>query len=499
MLFHSYFFVFLFLPIVLIGYALILKWFPARVGAAWLVVASLFFYSWKEPSHLLLLLCSILLNFLMGRWMSAAEGSSHRKFGLAVGVTFNLMLLAYFKYANFLVGSFSPELMQRLRLDIVLPIGISFFTFQQIAFLVDSFRNQGGCKHLIDYALFVSFFPQLIAGPIVHHHELLPQFSKKNSLAIRKRNLLIGATIFSIGLFKKTVLADQFSLFASPVFQAADAGASLTFAQCWIAAFSYTFQLYFDFSGYSDMAIGLARLFGIQLPVNFNSPYKATSIVDFWRRWHLTLSRFLKDYLYVPLGGSRKGRPRRYLNLMVTMLLGGLWHGASWTFVIWGFMHGLFLCINHAWSSLLGRVGKSAWQQSMTYRRSMTLLTFIAVVCSWLFFRAETFAGAWEMLGTMMGKHGFDFSCPEMNRRLAILWIAMGTVVVWGLPNTQQLMHRCRPALGFDAKSYRLNLSRWQSLWTWKPSFVWAIIIAVMTAIAICMIDRPSEFIYYQF
>ena len=350
MLFNSYEFIFLFLPIVLLGFHLIGKQGHHRVAIAWLVGASLFFYGWWNPAYLLLMLFSVLFNYSVGVSLSNTSGRKLlSKTILTIGVSVNLAILGYFKYANFFVDNLNALSGTNLILnEVILPLAISFFTFQQIAYLVDAYRGKTKEYNFLHYCLFVTFFPQLIAGPIVHHKEMLPQFAKDAVYKLRSKHLAIGITIFALGLFKKVVLADGVSVYATPVFNAAEAGVMLTFFEAWGGALAYTFQLYFDFSGYSDMAIGIARMFGIRLPLNFNSPYKATSIIDFWRRWHITLSRFLRDYLYIPLGGSRKGRVRRYINLMTTMILGGLWHGAGWTFLLWGALHGFYLMINHA-------------------------------------------------------------------------------------------------------------------------------------------------------
>jgi len=330
MLFNSDLFIFIFLPIVLFGY----YWFgmyKSLYSVIWLVLASLFFYSWWNPPYLVLILGSMLFNFYCGKYIGKTL-DTHRsrvaKIILWLGISLNLLVLFYFKYSNFFIDNINKVFEVGLVVEtIILPLAISFFTFQQITFLVDSFRGETRDYYFHHYALFVSFFPQLIAGPIVHHTEMMPQFDKRETYQFFWENISIGMSIFIIGLFKKVILADNLALFSTPVFDFALINNSITFFEAWGGALAYTFQLYFDFSGYSDMAIGIARMFGVILPLNFNSPYKSASIIEFWRRWHMTLSRFLRDYLYIPLGGSRKGNLRRYVNLMLTMLLGGLWHG----------------------------------------------------------------------------------------------------------------------------------------------------------------------------
>src|SRR6516165_12139200 len=339
MLFSSYKFVFIFLPIILLAFALG-RMHSARAAVVVLTIASLYFYTAWKHTYVLLLLGSILLNFSLG--LLASKHGLRRTIVIA-GVILNLLLLGYFKYATFLADNFNLLAGTDLKFHkIVLPIGISFFTFQQIAYLVDVKRNAPVERNPVNFTLFVTFFPHLIAGPLVHHAEMIPQFKRTE---LKRFSVLAarGVAIAVAGLFKKVVLADSFAQFATPAFQHVDGGGTIGSFWAWTATLAYALQIYFDFSGYSNMATGLALMFGIRLPVNFRSPYKACSIIDFWRRWHITLSRFLRDYLYIPLGGNRRGTVRRYLNLGIVMLLGGLWHGANWTFVLWGGIHGLML------------------------------------------------------------------------------------------------------------------------------------------------------------
>src|SRR5579862_3052691 len=394
MLFSSFTFLFQFLPATILAFAAARLHSP-RAGIMVLVMASLVFYGAWRPVYLLLFLGSVGVNFALGLAMVKPE--RRRAVGL-FGVALNLSVLGFFKYANFLIETaHDVSGAQLAHLDIVLPLGISFFTFQQIAYLVDVMRGAPVERDIVSYTLFVSFFPHLIAGPLVHHAEMFPQFKRgrgSHSAVLAAR----GIAIFAAGLFKKVVIADNLAQFVSPVFAHLDGGGGVTASWAWLATLSYTLQIYFDFSGYSDMAIGLALLFGIRLPVNFRSPYKAVSIIEFWRSWHITLSRFLRDYLYIPLGGNRFGIARRYLNLMLTMLLGGLWHGAGWTFLIWGGLHGLYLVVNHQW-----RDHKRQWPEGAVGRAAAWGLTFIAVVIAWVFFRARTLAGAGAMLASLTG------------------------------------------------------------------------------------------------
>src|SRR6266403_2077476 len=395
MLFSSYTFLFQFLPATVLAFAAARRHSP-RAGIMVLAGASLFFYGAWRPVYLLLLIASIAVNFALGLRM---EDPLRRRAIGSLGVALNLAGLCYFKYTNFIFDSLNVLTGAPLPfVNIVLPLGISFFTFQQIAYLVDVMRGAKVERDIVSYTLFVSFFPHLIAGPLVHHAEMIPQFKRGRSgrsavLAAR------GLAIFAAGLFKKVVIADNLAQFVSPVFAHLDAGGGVTTSWAWLATLAYSLQIYFDFSGYSDMAIGLALLFGIRLPVNFRSPYRATSIIEFWRRWHITLSRLLREYLYIPLGGNRLGEQRRYVNLLVTMLLGGLWHGAGWNFVIWGGLHGIYLCINHLWRGWRGdpALASAAAMNSMATRIVSWAVTFFAVVIAWVFFRAKTTVGAWQM------------------------------------------------------------------------------------------------------
>ena len=505
MLFNSYVFLFLFLPLVLAGTLLLSRFSGRRASLAWLAVASLAFYGWWSPVYLWLIGASILFNFAIGSRIAAEAGRPggsplRGRTMMVVGVAANLAALGWFKYANFLLDSVNGVSDTGLRLAaVVLPIGISFFTFQQIAYLVDAHRGETKEYDLVDYALFVTFFPQLIAGPIVHHREMLPQFTRKGEGLLRSRDVAVGITILVMGLFKKVVLADGAALYATPVFRAADAGFPPSFGDAWIGTLAYTMQLYFDFSGYSDMAIGLARLFGIRLPLNFHSPYKATSIVDFWRRWHMTLSRFLRDYLYIPLGGNRRGGPRRYANLLLTMFLGGLWHGAGWTFAAWGLLHGLYLCVNHAWGAVSARIGLPPEGAGRPRRMAACLATFLAVAAGWVFCRATSFDGAGRILWGMAGGNGFG-ECAVVAGAPGLRLVAALLAVVWLLPNTQQWMGRWRPAY-----EYGRGVCHWARddgpLWRirWAPNAAWGLVVAAMAAFAVARMARATEFIYYQF
>jgi alginate O-acetyltransferase complex protein AlgI len=490
MLFNSHEFIFVFCPVVFAVFFLVAAR-NFRFSLAWLTGASLFFYAWWNPPYLLLLLVSVLFNYAAGLLLNRV--ARRRGLLLALAIAANLMLLGYFKYTNFLIGTWNAFSGGAVPfLDILLPLAISFHTFQQIAYLVDTWRGETSHYRFLDYLFFVVFFPQLIAGPIVRHDEIIPQIQQRRAWRPDPADLALGVTIFSFGLFKKVVLADYVAIPADQVFAAAGAQA-LGFFQAWTGALAYALQIYFDFSAYSDMAVGLALIAGIRFPLNFFSPYQATSIVEFWRRWHMTLSRFLLHYLYVPLGGNRHGRARRYANLMITMLLGGLWHGAAWTFVVWGGLHGAYLAINHAWRAT--RLA-AAWADKRLWRWASVALTFIAVCVAWVFFRAPDFGTAAELLKAMAGLNGAR-GAGALPIAKAHTWAVLaGLLMVFGLPNIYVLMERFRPVLT-DLRTLRhAVLPPWAG---WRPAAAWALASAAAFCTAALLINKDSPFLYFQF
>ena len=508
MLFNSFEFIFLFLPLTLAGFFFVSRRLGGTAAQLWLIAASIFFYGWWNPLYLPLLGAVMVFTYGVGKRLSARPSKALLAFGIAM----LLGVLGWFKYANFLVANVDALTGAGWTMGaIVLPLAISFFTFQKSAYLVDSYKGLTKDTRPIEFALFVVFFPQLIAGPIVHWKEMLPQFRKGGVYRPHAENFAVGIAIFAIGLFKKAVLADGIAVYASPTFAAAEAGLAPDLLTAWSAALAYTFQLYFDFSGYTDMAIGAARMFGILLPMNFNSPYKALNIADFWRRWHITLSRFLRDYLYIPLGGNRRGPARRYANLMTTMLLGGLWHGAGWTFVLWGGLHGLYLVANQAWQRVVpARLAVQGW-----YRRAAWGLTFLVVVIAWVPFRAPSMDGAARILAGMAGMNGV--SLPNaIGARIGALrpaleslgidfalgggstfvfgwiWIAaLFAIAIWA-PNSQQIVGRYRAALDFDPAAAARRLA-------WRPSPRWAVATGAVAAGGTLALTQVSEFLYFQF
>ena len=490
MLFNSHEFIFVFCPVVFAVFFFVAGR-SFRLALAWLVGASLFFYAWWNPPYLLLLLGSVLFNYAAGLLLNRAQRG--RGAILCIAIAANLLLLGYFKYTNFLIGTWNALSGSSLPfLQILLPLAISFHTFQQIAYLVDTWRGETGHYRFLDYLFFVVFFPQLIAGPIVRHDEIIPQIVERRVWRPDPADLALGVTIFSFGLFKKVVLADYLAIPADAVFAAAGTQ-PLGLFQAWLGALAYALQIYFDFSAYSDMAVGLALLAGIRFPLNFFSPYQATSIIEFWRRWHMTLSRFLLHYLYIPLGGNRHGRARRYVNLMATMLLGGLWHGAAWTFVVWGGLHGAYLAINHAWRATRLR---AAWTQSRVWRVASLALTFIAVCIAWVFFRAPDFSTATDILAAMTGLNGLR-GASALPLAKAHAWAVLGgLVIVFCLPNIYVLMERCRPVLTDLGTLRYAAIAPWAG---WRPAGAWAVVSASAFCAAALLINKESPFLYFQF
>ncbi len=505
MLFNSYAFIFLYLPVVLLGFFQLAR-IRHTYAAAWLALASLFFYGYWNPAYIGLLLGSIVCNYAFGMWIAKSrmqdagcriqgQGSRNKTQGasskqlLIVAITANLALLAYYKYANFFMGSVNSIAGTQWTLgEIILPLGISFFTFTQIAFLVDTYQGKVKEYNFIHYVLFVTYFPHLIAGPILHHKEMMPQFAHTSSYKLNWEHVATGLMLFTLGLCKKTLGADALAPFANGIFGGVQNGILPTSYEAWAGALTYTLQLYFDFSGYTDMALGIALLFNIKLPVNFDSPYKAVSIIDFWRRWHMTLSRFLRDYLYIPLGGNRKGEVRRYLNLFATMLLGGLWHGAGWTFVVWGALHGAFLTINHLWREAVSE-RCLRWVPGWIGALAGGAVTFIAVVAAWVVFRSSDINQARIILEAMFGinsrpisldavLHGQLLLTTDLSGRDLIKLLALSLAWVWLLPNSSRLK--------FIKGSFVLALAQ-------------AVAVMYLLFLAIDQFGSYSPFLYFQF
>jgi len=542
MLFNSYEFIFAFLPVTLAAFYVLGA--ASRTWALhWLILASFFFYAWWRPFNVLLIAPSILINFVLARTLQRlAANESRRKTSLAVlvvGIVFNIAFLGYFKYSYFLGSAINDVFGANLALtQIILPLGISFITFQKIAFLVDVHAGRVSSFTLRDYGLFVLFFPQLIAGPIVHYREMMPQFHQV-SCRMDRENLSVGLALFAFGLFKKVVLADGIAEHVSPIYDFAATGHAVSLLPAWFAAIGFTLQIYFDFSGYTDMALGLARFFGVRLPANFNSPLKATSIIDFWLRWHMTLTRFLTAYLYNPLalwltrrrmakGLPGLGGPTPSVGaffqllmgpMLLTMFVSGFWHGAGYLFILWGLLHGVYLSINHAWRLFAPKI----WSSKDAYERFMRptglVLTFLSVAVSMVLFRSANVDTAKELLQGMAGLNGINLpqrvyallgpvtgSLPFVHASAGMSLRELVTVIAWvgalllgalALPNTLQLMARYEPALGVRPRP-TAPASLLGAI-DWTPTIPWAVATSCLVFAAVMRLGGKSEFLYWQF
>lgn len=484
MLFNSYEYILLFLPLVVLIYFGLNRLGRIDAAKAWLVLASCFFYSYWNLAYLPILLGSIVVNYGVSTLLRTKPwDQSVRRWVLIAGLAFNIGLLGYYKYADFFISTLNGVTGSHFNLlHLLLPLGISFFTFQQIAYLVDTYRGEAREYRLLNYALFVSFFPQLVAGPIVHHREMMGQFEDKANKSWMSDNVARGLFIFVMGLAKKVLIADTFGVWATYGF---DTATSLTLIEGWVTSLSYSLQLYFDFSGYTDMAIGAALMLNIVLPINFFSPYKALSIQDFWRRWHMTLSRFLRDYIYIPLGGSRQSEFNTYRNTLITFLIGGLWHGAGWTFVFWGFLHGLALVINRLWRKLGIRLPN--WLN--------WLITFNFVNAAWVFFRAETWADAIKVLRAMVGLNGVALpsSLADSWGWISSLGVSFQSQLLDG-----QLMLALPAVLVFMTLVITLKNSI-ELKDSFRAGWANAAVTIILATASILSLTRVSEFLYFNF
>jgi alginate O-acetyltransferase complex protein AlgI len=525
MLFNSYAFLYAFLPVVTVGFFALGSRSP-RLAQAWLLLASLFFYGWWKPAYVWLLLVSICANYALGEGIRRqAPGSSFRKTLLVAGIVGNLAALAYFKYAGFLLSNLNAATGWRLpHADIVLPVGISFYTFTSLAYIVEVYQEKVRESDFIRYGLFISYFPHLVAGPVLYHNEVIPQFGRPETYRFNVNDWAVGLTLFFMGLFKKVVFADGISraladASVQPAFWRVQHGVPVTFFDGWVGALAYTLQLYFDFSGYSDMAVGISRLFGVTLPVNFASPYKSVNIVEFWRRWHMTLGRWLRNYVYIPLGGNRRGPVRRSANLLATMTLCGLWHGAGWTFVVWGALHGGFIVINRAFTRLRERFGCRK-EGSVAGRLVSRVLTFVVVVIGWVIFKANTFGEALAVLDGMRGANGFVLRQADLAslgasghwmqahgvqfERLyfmpfwgALLWLVPLLAIAWFAPNTQEMLSRYAPVLDTYGSGEPLRTPRWLA---WSPTLGWGLAVSALALVSIISLKSgTTEFLYFRF
>jgi D-alanyl-lipoteichoic acid acyltransferase DltB (MBOAT superfamily) len=504
-LFNSLEFIFIFLPIAVTLHFLAARW---RVAAAVTMTAltSLFFYAWWKPPFVLLPLVSIICNFWLARQILEVDQKTARAYA-ACGVVANLLVLGYFKYFDFLISIFE----QRNPGITDVPLALSFTTFVQIAFLIETSRYPAVIS-LPRYAMFVSFFPHLIAGPIVRWSELGPQIADSSRYRFDWGNFARGITVFCLGLSKKVLFADGLAAHVAPVFDAAAKGSPVSAIAAWGASVAYSLQLYFDFSGYSEMAIGIGLLFNLRLPLNFAAPFRATSVIDLWRRWHITLSRFLRDFVYVPMGGSECGEMRRAINLFVTMVLGGLWHGANWTFIAWGTLQGILLTFNHLW-----RAWRGLRKPTMPGCLAGWVLTFGAFAFGMTLFRSPDIGTASRLLKAMMGlgaapsnapiSVSFDFWLIEKNyvteafvrTWLGSYWSVVGTLVTVGMLVIALALPDTMEFVDYREGEPHSEWRRTSRFLVWSPSIGWAVAILTLFAVAFSQLSHFSEFLYYQF
>ena len=490
MVFSSYTFLLVFLPLALIGFYL-LRWRGAfQTSVSFLLFASFAFYAYWSLFHLTLLLASIGLNFVIGRYAATGPTKQKRRIATILGICTNLALIFVFKYLDFAATNIAALMDSEWRLlGLLLPLGISFFTFQQIAYLVDCYTTQRNERSLSNYALFVSFFPQLIAGPIVHHEHTRPQFANLAIHQVDRNAIAYGLMIFAMGLAKKTLIADPIARAIDPIYAGAAAGASIAATDAWFAAIGYTLQIYFDFSGYCDMAIGLGLMFGIRLPVNFNSPYKSKSIIEFWRRWHITLSNFLRDYVYIPFGGNRGRNIFRFRNIFLTMLIGGIWHGAAWTFVIWGAIHATLITLNHMMRTYAPSFDQWNDALSVAIKRTATLSI---VGLAWVFFRAETPDAAISIITGLsaISEHGTSIAPDIIGLTL------FASIVALFAPNSLEIAGytaRLDKPIPNSMPSQPLSPA------VMRPTPLSAMATAIMLACGIAVAWKPAVFIYFNF
>ncbi|MBF0369383.1 MAG: MBOAT family protein [Magnetococcales bacterium] len=513
MLFNSFPFILAFLPVTLLGFYLLGERGHRSGALVWLVFCSLFFYGWWNPRYLALILGSIAFNYGVGIWLEKWGHSGRKKrtgWLLALGILANLIVLGYFKYSLFFLENLNLILDNRFHIEaIILPLGISFFTFQQIAWLTDIHRGGKIQGHFLHYSFFVVFFPQLIAGPIVRHKEMVHQYQNPAFTRLDPTNLSLGLTLFFIGLYKKVAIADRLAPFVDPLFLAAEAGHALNFTDAWLAGLGFGCQIYFDFSAYSDMAMGLAALFNLRLPVNFNSPFKACNIVQFWQRWHITLSRFLAHYLFAPIaltmhrlaerlavGGWGRFWLTVQVPLLVTFLLSGLWHGAGWTFICWGGLHGLYLIIHNLWSAWRERWGNKtrlSWLGELAARLLAQGMTFAAITVAWILFRAESLGGAGVMLRAMAGQSGFQADRIDFPAGGLVVVLLL---ITWLAPNALELTRRYQPAL----ENHRGEIRQFAPV-VWRPSAFSGLVLSLLAFLGLLylFVWTRDEFIYFQF
>lgn len=526
MLFFDYAFLLGFLPAALLGHLLLLK-YKKNLVVSWLGACSLLFYMLWEPKNLIPLGVSIIFNYAAGAAILNTHAASRRKKILVLSLALNILFLGFYKYRTFLESLLqgADPLTQKNSLPQDLPLGISFFTFTQIAYLVDCARQRFQNYRFQEYLLFVTYFPHLIAGPIMHHQEMMPQFSNLTRQTYQWENLSLGLSMFVVGLLKKTLIADYFSPAVKVVFDTSP-GATLTFIEAWVGTFAYSIQIYFDFSGYCDMALGISKMFGVRLPLNFFAPYQATSFIDFWRRWHMTLGRFLRDYVYIPLGGNKNGTAFKMINLILTMLIGGVWHGAGWTFIIWGLIHGALLALNHGVRHFLKPAQSHSFLGAFLRQNGKKLGVFIGVSLAWVPFRApsaESMLAVWKacfglngvavpkhfLLGKVeavapflqkLGVHVMEFVPVHSVAMMAIVLVVLPLTLF--MPNALQIFRKYAHDLAYLEQEKHLASflkSPHPRFLTWAPTIGWALTFAFALILGFWVRHETVEFLYFQF
>jgi alginate O-acetyltransferase complex protein AlgI len=491
--FNSYAFIFFFLPFVWTLFYLIAR--TKGPSVLWLVGASIVFYAWNDPMLISIMGVSLLVNYAFALKMKpeSTELPTPRKRFFLLGVTLNLALLSFFKLAASYGGHYQVAFESSLQVGF--PLALSFLTFQQILFLSELKNGNTKNPRFLHYCLYMIFFPQLLAGPLVKPQHFFQQFSDEKIFKIRWDYIPAGLSLIALGLFKKVALADPIARFADSAFNAAQAGAVLTTGEAWSGALSFSFQIYFDLSGYADMAMGIALLFGLRLPWNFNSPYKADSLIEFWRRWHITLSQFARDFIYIPLGGSKNSFLVQVISLLSIMTLTGLWHGAGVTFIVWGFLHGVFLIMNHAWRRI--SPSKVSADQSIWLLWAKRFATFISLVLLWVVFRAENIDTALSMWKSMAGMQN-DVAKGFNNIKIGEdrLWFL--AVLVWLAPNSREWMVRFFSSID-PAHSSKADETISSAKYVWRCNEYWAAFLAMLFIVALLQLPESREFIYIQF
>ena len=498
MLFNSFLFLFLFLPTALFFF----YWAGSNRfnwAILWLAGVSFLLYSFCGWASASLLVVSIMTNYALGIFLihDSPNSKSKIKIILYCGIIFNIGVLVFFKYFGVVEGTRPNGFTTNLQPNSIIPVAFSFFTFQQIIYLVEAWRGRLKETKFLHYFLYITFFPQLLIGPIVRPCEFFPQLKDKKFFNFEVKQFAVGLTIISFGLFKKVILADGISRYSNSAFDAVAQGATLGLEEAWSGTLSFSLQIYFDLSGYSDIAVGLGYLFGFRLPINFESPYKASSLISFWHRWHITLSQFIRDYIYIPLGGNRHGSIRRSVNIITIMLISGIWHGSGATFIIWGGVHGIGLAINHTWREFRKSLGYSLENKNFLSKITARIFTFLTVTILWVFFRAENLDASLSIFQSLLGLNGLsvsDFNNIKINEDR--LWFLI--LIVSFAPNMREIMSK-HTTENKKSNSSQQSLDLEKRWYHWHPNHWWAALTAILFIVSLLELTQSREFIYFQF